>query len=91
MRTGNYSTRLNRQFRQNGAILVYLENDTKASMRERYTWYECSYPGTSSTFYVNVKTGVAHRDLPEDDPDAALAKEFPVDVDICDDFPFYIS
>ena len=60
-------------------------------MKEPYVWYECSYPGMPSTYYVNVQTGVAFSDLPEDEQETSLVKEFSVDTDVCDDFPFYIS
>lgn len=45
-----------------------------------------SYP-----YFVNVKTGVAVLNVPSDDPDALSVKEFDVDTDPFDDFPYYIS
>ncbi|KAK8807993.1 hypothetical protein WA588_006478, partial [Blastocystis sp. NMH] len=58
-------------------------------MKEQYTWYECSYPGVSYPYFVNVKTGVAVLNVPSDDPDALSVKEFDVDTDPFDDFPYY--
>ena len=60
-------------------------------MKEQYTWYECSYPGVSYPYFVNVKTGVAVLNVQSDDPDALSVKEFDVDTDPFDDFPYYIS
>lgn len=45
-----------------------------------------SYP-----YFVNVKTGVAVLNVPSDGPDALSVKEFDVDTDPFDDFPYYIS
>ena len=34
-------------------------------MSNRCVWYECSYPGLSDTYYVNVTTGMVVNSVPE--------------------------
>ena len=34
-------------------------------MSNRCVWYECSYPGLSDTYFVNVTTGMVVNSVPE--------------------------
>ena len=57
----------------------------------QYIWYECLYPKASVTYFVNIQTGSAFNAVPADDPDCHLVKELPLNTDLDDSSPFYIS
>ena len=60
-------------------------------MKKRYSWYECFYPKASTTFFVNIRSGKVCCAVPENDPDCHSVRELPLDMDLNDSSPFYIS
>lgn len=56
-----------------------------------FVWYECIYPGNSSSFYTNIKTGEVVKNVPHDDPDYARIKSFSSEDNFSKDCYRYIS
>ena len=61
------------------------------SLMDDFVWYECIYPGNSSSFYTNIKTGAVVKNVPQDDPDVARIRNFSCDDNFSKDCYRYIS
>ena len=56
-----------------------------------FVWYECIYPGKSSSFYTNIKTRAVEKDVPQSDPDSTKIRKFSNEDNFSQGYYLYIS
>lgn len=56
-----------------------------------YDWYECLYPGIPENFYVNIHSGIAERNIEDEEGTVRLLKGSNTEIDGDGTFCFYIS